>query len=425
MASTVITITDVVGATRKEENGKFRFSPVSVVSLLKEKTRKHDMKKLIHSIKVGVALVIVSLLYLLDPLYGQVGDNNAMWAIMTVVVIFEFYAGATLSKGLNRGIGTVLGGGLGYLIAIFSQEFGGVGNSIIVGICVFIFGGAATYTRLIPSIKRTYDYGAMIFILTFSLVAVSGFREDQNVMDITRERLVMIVLGFVICICTSLFVFPIWASDELHGSMVAKFEKLASSFEGCLEEHFRLDGKDNEEIQPISPFRICIEVLHSKSKDESLINFARWEPWHGKFGLSYPWKQYQKIGDVLRELTVLILSLKVGLKSSAQDSMALRHPYKQPCEAIGSSLAWTIRELGDSIKEMRRCQSEAFIVPKLKSARQELSRVVSISKLEKVEDADILKIASSVAALIEIVEKLEELVKEVEELGELASFCRN
>ena len=50
------------------------------------------MRKVIHSVKVAIALVVVSLLYLLDPLYNQVGDN-AMWAIMTVVVVFEFFAG--------------------------------------------------------------------------------------------------------------------------------------------------------------------------------------------------------------------------------------------------------------------------------------------------------------------------------------------
>lgn len=55
-------------------------------------TNKQDMRKLIHSVKVGLALVLVSLLYLLDPLYKQVGEN-AMWAIMTVVVLFEFFAG--------------------------------------------------------------------------------------------------------------------------------------------------------------------------------------------------------------------------------------------------------------------------------------------------------------------------------------------
>jgi hypothetical protein len=71
----------------------------------------------------------------------------------------------------------------------------------------------------------------MIFILTFNLVSVSGIREE-NVMEIARERLVMIVMGFAICICTSLFFFPTWASDEIHNSTVSKFEDLASSIEG-------------------------------------------------------------------------------------------------------------------------------------------------------------------------------------------------
>ena len=49
-------------------------------------------------------------------------------------------AGATLSKGLNRAIGTVLGGGLGCLAAGLAEQVGGIGDIIIVGISVFIFG---------------------------------------------------------------------------------------------------------------------------------------------------------------------------------------------------------------------------------------------------------------------------------------------
>lgn len=63
----------------------------SVPSLI-AKQIKYDKRKVLHSIKVGIALVLVSLLFLLDPMYDEVGDN-AMWAIMTVVVIFEFTAG--------------------------------------------------------------------------------------------------------------------------------------------------------------------------------------------------------------------------------------------------------------------------------------------------------------------------------------------
>lgn len=49
-------------------------------------------------------------------------------------------AGATLSKGLNRGVGTILGGGLGCLAAILADELGGIGNPIVVGTSVFILG---------------------------------------------------------------------------------------------------------------------------------------------------------------------------------------------------------------------------------------------------------------------------------------------
>lgn len=95
----------------------------------------------------------------------------------------------------------------------------------------YISGAAATYIRLVPRIKKRYEYGAMIFILTFNLVVVSGLRAEE-VMQLARERLTTIVMGFVICIFISLLVFPIWAGDELHDSLTSKFEHLARSIEG-------------------------------------------------------------------------------------------------------------------------------------------------------------------------------------------------
>ena len=47
-----------------------------------------EPKKVIHGFKVGLAISLVSLFYYMRPLYEGVG-GNAMWAIMTVVVVFE------------------------------------------------------------------------------------------------------------------------------------------------------------------------------------------------------------------------------------------------------------------------------------------------------------------------------------------------
>lgn len=49
---------------------------------------RNDPRKVIHCLKVGAALTVVSLFYYMKPLYEGVG-GNAMWAVMTVVVVFE------------------------------------------------------------------------------------------------------------------------------------------------------------------------------------------------------------------------------------------------------------------------------------------------------------------------------------------------
>lgn len=153
------------------------------------------------------------------------------------------------------------------------------------------------------------------------------------------------------------------------------------------------------------------------------VNFARWEPWHGKFGFSYPWGKYLKIGEDLRDLAIIILSLE-GCHD--QSSETLEESVKEGCEGVIASLAWTIKELGESIKEMSKCRYEEMIVPKLKSVRIEASAIVNPSALgTDLENSAGLGLASLVHSLMKMVEKLEELAKEVEELGELGGFHEN
>ncbi|KAL1351487.1 hypothetical protein HN51_015408 [Arachis hypogaea] len=391
-----------------------------------------DTRKTIHSIKVGVSLVLVSLFYLLNPLFDQVGEN-AMWAIMTVVVTFEFYPGATLGKGINRGLGTILGGAMGVLTAIFAQTIGGIANSIIIAILIFVSGSVATYFRLVPSIKKRYDYGVMIFILTFNLVAVSGVRVEDPVWEIARQRLLTIVMGFIVCVCVNIFVFPLWASDELHHSLVTIFFNLANTIQGCLleqEEDAKFVTEKEKEKESSSAvnnkFSLCNSVLDSKSKHELLANFAKWEPWHGKFGFSYPWEKYLKIGQVLRELAAFLLTVGNCLQASKQAMALLKESHSiqlESWEAIGSKVSWALRELGDSIKEMRKLDDDSnSISTKLKAAKAELSLVISMSKVSSLDNEEVLAIASFVLLLSQVLDKVDQLVKEVDELGHLAAF---
>lgn len=57
-----------------------------------KKLAKEDPRKSIHSLKVGLTLTLVSLFYYFQPLYSNFGVS-AMWAVTTVVVVFEFTVG--------------------------------------------------------------------------------------------------------------------------------------------------------------------------------------------------------------------------------------------------------------------------------------------------------------------------------------------
>lgn len=58
-----------------------------------------DPRRAVHGLKVGLALALVSVFYYTRPLYDGVG-GAAMWAIMTVVVIFEYTVGESIDRML-------------------------------------------------------------------------------------------------------------------------------------------------------------------------------------------------------------------------------------------------------------------------------------------------------------------------------------
>lgn len=66
------------------------------------KWEKDDPKKIIHSLKVGLAITLVSLFFYFKPTYDGFGVS-AMWAVLTVIVVFEYSVGKFLSYIINAG----------------------------------------------------------------------------------------------------------------------------------------------------------------------------------------------------------------------------------------------------------------------------------------------------------------------------------
>lgn len=83
---------------------------------------------------------------------------------------------------------------------------------------------ASTFVRFFPNVKRKYDYGVMVFILTFSLVAVSGARASE-IWEMAHQRLTTIVIGGATCMGISVCICPVWAGQDLHNLIAANIDK--------------------------------------------------------------------------------------------------------------------------------------------------------------------------------------------------------
>jgi hypothetical protein len=95
---------------------------------------------------------------------------------------------------------------------------------------VFAAAGA-TFLRFVPKIKARYDYGMVIFILTFCLVTVSAYRVEE-LLELAHQRLSTIIIGASTCMVISIFVCPVWAGADLHKLVASNIEKLANYLEG-------------------------------------------------------------------------------------------------------------------------------------------------------------------------------------------------
>ncbi|XP_022156876.1 aluminum-activated malate transporter 12-like [Momordica charantia] len=340
-----------------------------------KKVGAEDPRRIVHSLKVGLSLTLVSLLYLVEPLFKGIG-TNAIWAVMTVVVVLEFTAGATLCKGLNRGLGTLLAGSLAFLIEGVANRSGRVFRACFIGAAVFLIGGAATYMRFFPKIKKNYDYGVVIFLLTFNLITISSYRVD-NVLKIAHDRFYTIAIGCGVCLLMSLLIFPNWSGEELHNSTVLKLEGLAKSIEACVNDYF-FDAEIDENKESCSRDQIYKgykAVLDSKSTDETLALQASWEPRHSSHCYRIPWQQYVKLGGVLRHFGYTVVALHGCLQTEIQTPRSVRVLFKDPCSRVAREVSKALIELANSIRNRRHCSPE-ILSDHLHEALQDLNKAI-------------------------------------------------
>lgn len=378
---------------------------------------KDDPRKIWHAAKVGLSLTLVMLFYYSWPRYHSF-EQSAIIAVLTGMVAFEYTAGATISKCLNIAFATALGVSLGigakYLAGICGKEE----EPIILGVLVFILGALGTFTRFYPHMQRRYDYGCMFSVATFSLVTVSG----DMYMDLVEQRISTIMVSVTTVMVISLVICPVWAGKDLHKLISSNLEKLASFLDGFESEYFQAsdEGSKDKEKGFLEGFK---SVLDSKSTEESLADFAWWEPAHGSFKFNNPGKEYLKIGKLGRDCACHLHALSGHLKSKSQAPTEFHRRTEKACKRIIAESSNALNDLAFSIKTRTRSTAKPdrynakFAINDLKA-----TLVITTKTFSEVDTIDVITAMSVASILIDVSKCVDEISKAVGELSVKAHF---
>nr|AQQ72607.1 zinc/iron transporter [Medicago truncatula] len=398
---------------------EFTIKVVNVMLQLKE-LGKEDPRRVIHSLKVAFAITLVSTFYYLKPLYDSFG-SSAMWAVMTVVVVSEFSVGATLGKGLNRGLATFLAGvlGLGSYYMVHSISRGNTTiEPILLGIIIFLATAGATYIRFIPLMKARYDYGLLVFILTFCLVSVSSYR-DHEIIDTAQDRVTTILVGGLISVLVNIFLCPVWAGGDLHNLASKNIEKLGNFLEGFGDEYFGTleAGELNKSL--MQGYK---SVLNAKQVEDNLVNFARWEPCHGRFRFQYPWQQYQKIGNLSRQCAYRIDALNGFLNNFTKTPKEIKSKIQEPCIKMSMETGKALKQLSISIHKMVPPTSAETHIATSKIYATNLRSMIKTKLWEDTNLFEVVPVVTVASLLLDVVSSTEKLAESIQELSILAKF---
>ncbi|XP_057782035.1 aluminum-activated malate transporter 2-like [Salvia miltiorrhiza] len=405
------------------ENVKHRAKMVMNMATESKKIGAEDPRKILHSLKVGLAMAAVSLIYYFDLFrdgYSTGSGLYAMWAVNTVAVVFEFSIGATIGKGVNRTLATVVGGALGVGAHGATSFAGNTAESIMLAFIIFFICGVATFGRFIPKLKARNDYFFLIVIVTYGLIAVSTFR-GEKLIEMAEKRLSTVLVGYatvLVCCC----ICPCWAGQDLHTLVATNIDTLGTFLADFGDEYFETANSNDKSHEIRASMEGYRAVINSKSVEESLVNFAKWEPRHGKFRYWHPWDHYVKIGAFTRECACKLDALHACLDSDMQAPSGIRERMKEACTAMSSECGNALREAAQGMRTMTRSALADAHVSNAEAGANNLKLLLQTPVWGDARLLDVCPAATVASLLVQIVSCTADVVDSVHQLANLSKF---
>lgn len=144
------------------------------------------------NLKTALAVFLSLLFYQLFP------NRSPMYAVLASIMCVQPTVDSSLSAGVNRILGTALGGGLGYLIIRISwQYFGGRSPNILISLGIV----AAIYLCIL---LRLPDAASMCCVVMV-LIALEGYQQTDALVY-TFNRVLDTSVGIVFAVLVNKYV---------------------------------------------------------------------------------------------------------------------------------------------------------------------------------------------------------------------------
>lgn len=335
--------------------------------------------------------------------YAKQWIQSFKWCAITCVVVSAPVIGKVAQVGIERVVGTVVGGLTGYAVYMLGSQ---VWNETTDGIVLSFGAAAVAYISCEAAQRLKLADSAKLFALTFLLVTF-GAQDGVSALQVTISRISGICIGVGLSLLLSIIVYPssasvkamaclrqalqglvelntmAWQEPAIHNMpknssldpKAAGIQDLGYSL--LPDEDFSMNAKKRQEHFEAETERILMDTYNSLYKCQEFIPMARSEVYLGVFkkhlcflpGLpfgcqlgrwSLPQTEMQTLATCVRKLARLLWTLHLTFQEGFDENMMAmlkqQYPSRLMPQLVQSSQA-TLQDMLDAFPNEDRVNS--------------------------------------------------------------------